>query len=70
MGYLEKRASRFRKNGWMRGEDMEEIIKKLQEEDGNEETDEEIASAHVSEQEAVKEAMEEGLLQPHGIPPN
>jgi hypothetical protein len=29
MGYLEKRANRFRKNGWMGGEDMEEIIKKL-----------------------------------------
>jgi hypothetical protein len=29
MGYLEKRASRFRKNGRMRGEEMEEIIKKL-----------------------------------------
>jgi hypothetical protein len=70
MGYLEKRASGFRKNERMRGEDMEEIIKKLQEEEGNKETDEGIASAHVSEQEAVKEAMEEGLLQPHGIPHN
>jgi hypothetical protein len=70
MGYLEKRASRFRKNGRMRGEDMEEIIKKLQKEEGNKETDEGGASAHVSEQEAEKEAMEEGLLQPHGIPPD
>ena len=49
---------------------MEEIIKKLQEEEGYEGTDEGIAGARVSEQEAVKEAMEEGLLQPHGIPPN
>jgi hypothetical protein len=70
MGYLEKRASRFRKNGWMGGEDIEEIIKKLQEEEGNERTEEGIAGARVSEQEAVKEAMKEGLLQPHGIPPN
>jgi hypothetical protein len=53
---------------------MEEIIKKLQEEEGYNGTDEGIACARVSEQEAVKdavkEAMEEGLLQPHGIPPN
>jgi hypothetical protein len=70
MGYLEKRASRFRKNGQMGGEDIEEIIKKLQEEEGNKRTEEGIAGAHVSEQEAVKEAMKEGLLQPHGTPPN
>jgi hypothetical protein len=70
MGYLEKRASRFRKNGWMGGEEMEEIIKKQQEEEGNVETDEGIADAQVSEQKAVKEVMEEGLLQPHRIPPN
>jgi hypothetical protein len=29
MGYLEKRASRFRKNGRLGGEDMEELITKL-----------------------------------------
>ncbi len=29
MGYLEKRANRFRKNERMGGEDMEEIIEKL-----------------------------------------
>jgi hypothetical protein len=62
MGYLEKKASRFRKNGRMRGEDMEEIIKKLHKEEGNKETDEGVTSAHVSEQEAVKEVMDEGLL--------
>ena len=53
---------------------MEEIIKKLREEEGYDGTDEGIAGARVSEQEAVKEAvkeaMEEGLLQPHEIPPN
>jgi hypothetical protein len=62
MGCLEKRASRFRKNGWMGGEEMEEIIKKLQVKEGNVGTDEGIADAQVSEQKAVKEAMEEGLL--------
>jgi hypothetical protein len=70
MGYSEKRASRFRKNGRIGGEDIEEIIKKLQEEEGNKRTEEGIAGASVSEQEAVKEEMKEGLLQPHGIPPN
>jgi hypothetical protein len=50
MGYLEKRANRFRKNGWMGGEDMEEIIKKLQEEEGNEGSEEGTANAHASEQ--------------------
>ncbi len=49
---------------------MEEIIRKLQEEEGNKGTEEGIASAHASEHKAVKEEMEEGLLQPHGIPPN
>jgi hypothetical protein len=29
MGYFGKRENRFRKNGWMGGEEMEEIIKKL-----------------------------------------
>ncbi len=54
----------------MGGEDIEEIIKKLQGEEGNKRTEEGIAGAQVSKQEAVKEAMKEGLLQPHGIPPN
>ena len=49
---------------------MEELIKKLREEEGSNGTDEGIAGARISEQEAVREAMEEGLLQPHGIPPN
>ena len=49
---------------------MEKIIKKLQEEEGNKGTEEMIAGARISKQEAVKEAMKEGLLQPHGIPPN
>ena len=48
--------------------------KELREEEGYDGTDEGIAGARVSEQEAVKEAvkeaMEEGLLQPHEIPPN
>jgi hypothetical protein len=70
MGYLEKRPSRFKKNGRMGREDLEEIIKKLQEEEGKEGTEETIAGARISEQEAVKEAMKEGLLQPHGIPSN
>ncbi len=49
---------------------MEEIIRKLQEEEAIKGTEEGIPSAHESEHKAVKEAMEEGLLQPHGILPN
>ncbi len=49
---------------------MEEIIKRLQEEKGNKGSEEGTANAHASEHKAVKVAMEEGLLQPHGIPPN
>ncbi len=37
----------------MGGEDIEEIIKKLQEKEGNKRTEEGIAGARVSEQEAV-----------------
>jgi hypothetical protein len=29
MGFLEKRASKFRKNGRLRGEDMEELLERL-----------------------------------------
>jgi hypothetical protein len=70
MEYLEKRANRFRENGQMGGKDMEEIIKKLREEEGSEGSEERTANAYASDNKAVKEAMEEGLLQLHGIPPN
>jgi hypothetical protein len=70
MGYLEKKASRFRKSRRLGGKDMEELITKLQEEGGMEWTEEGVAGTRVAEQEAVKEAVDEGLLQPNRIPPN
>jgi hypothetical protein len=70
MGYLEKSASRFRKSGWMGGKDMDKFVRKLHEEKGNKGTKEGMTKAHASEHEAVKEAVEEGLLQPHGTPPS
>jgi hypothetical protein len=70
MGYLEKRASRFRKNGRMGSEDMEEIIKELSKKESNRGSEDGTETARISEHEAVKEARDEGLLQPHGTPPN
>jgi hypothetical protein len=70
MGYLEKQASRFRKNGQMGSEDMEEIIKESSKKEGNGGSEDGMEYAHISEHEAVKEARDEGLLQPHGTPPN
>jgi hypothetical protein len=70
MGFLEKRASRFRKNGRMRKVDMEELLEKLREEEGIERTEEGAAGARAAEKGAVKEVVDKGLLQPHGIPPN
>jgi hypothetical protein len=70
MGYLEKRASRFRKNGQMGSEDMEEIIKELSKKEGNGCSEDRTETARISEHEAVKEAIDEGLLQLHGTPPN
>jgi hypothetical protein len=70
MGFLEKRASKFRKNGRLRGEDMEEFLERLQEEEGIEQAEEGAASARAAEQGAFKEAVYKGLLRPHGNPPN
>ncbi len=54
----------------MLSEDMEEIIKELSKKEGNGGSEDGTKTARISEHEAVKEAREEGLLQPHGTPPN
>jgi hypothetical protein len=54
----------------MGSEDMEEIIKELSKKEGNGGSEDETETACISEHKAVKEAREEGLLQPHGTPPN
>ncbi len=54
----------------MRGEEMEEIIaelKRAKEEKGNGNVE---SNARVAEHAAVREAITEGLLQPHVTPPN
>jgi hypothetical protein len=70
MDYLGKRADRFRRNGRLHGEEMEEIIAELkgaeeERDDGNAES-----NACAAEHAAVQEAITEGLLQPHGTPPS
>ncbi len=49
---------------------MEEIVKELSEKEGNGGLEDGTETAHISEHEAVKEAIDKGLLQPHGTPPN
>jgi hypothetical protein len=70
MGFLERRVQKFRKNGRMTGEDVEDFLEKLREEEGIGHEDKEATRAQVAEQGAVKEAADEGLLQTHGDPPN
>jgi hypothetical protein len=51
-------------------EDMEEVIKELSKKEGNGDSEDGRETACISEHEAVKEARDKGLLQPHGTPPN
>ncbi len=48
---------------------MEEIIKELSKKEGNGGLEDRTKMARILEHEAVKEAIDEGLLQPHGTPP-
>jgi hypothetical protein len=70
MEYLRTRADRFWRNGRLRQEEMEEIIaelKRVEEEKGNENAE---SNVRVAEHAAIREAITEGLLQPHGTPFN
>ncbi len=49
---------------------MEEIIKELSKKEGNGGLEDGTETARISEHEAVKEAIDKGLLQLHGTPPN
>ena len=49
---------------------MEDIISELKGAEGGDVTREMEDSARVAERMAVHEAITEGLLQPHGLPPN
>ncbi len=54
----------------MHREEMEEIIAEIQERSDNLSNGDRSAAANAAEQRAVLEAVAEGLLQPHGTPPN
>jgi hypothetical protein len=65
------RAERFRKQGRLQEDNLEQIIREMKEEGhhkDSEETNKE--SAADNEHKIVMEAVEEGLLQVHGIAPN
>jgi hypothetical protein len=65
------RAERFRKQGRLQEDDLEQIIKEITEEGRHEDSEsrnkEEAAD---NEHKRVMEAVEEGLLQVHGTAPN
>ena len=68
MEYLTRRAARFRKEGRYDDDDLEKILKELEADEvvvaGM--TDGEIDSAILDEMKQVQEALDKGLLQPHG----
>jgi hypothetical protein len=70
MEYLGKRADRFWRNGWLHGEETEEVIMELkgvEEERGDGGIEN---NTRVAEHATVREAITKGLLQPHGTPLN
>ncbi len=70
MAFLEKRADMFRRNGRWHGDKMEEIIAELKgREEGRDDSSAEC-NARMAEHVAVREAITEGLLQPHSNLPN
>jgi hypothetical protein len=68
MEQLRIRADRFRKQGRLHDEDMEEIIRAIKE--GEEKDGEDSGLAATVEQNQVMAAVKEGLLQIHGLAPN
>ena len=67
MEQLRKRADRFRKQGRLQNQEMEEIIQ-----DSKEETKQENSGdiAAKDEHKCVMDAVKEGLLQIHGVAPS
>jgi hypothetical protein len=64
------KADRFRKQGRLQDQDMEEIIRKIKEGDEQESGIKESGLEYTEEQNQVMEAVKEGLLQIHGLAPN
>jgi hypothetical protein len=65
-------AERFRKQGRLSDEDLEEIIANIKASDGSTEANADKVASSTSDDEnkRVMEAVEEGLLQVHGTAPN
>jgi len=65
-------AERFRKQGRLRDEDLEEIIADIKASNGSTEADADkvASSTRDDENKRVMEAVEEGLLQVHSTAPN
>jgi hypothetical protein len=70
MEYLGKRAERFSRNGRLYDEEMEDIIAELKGAEEMRGDGDAESNARAMEHAAVQEAATEGLLQPHGTPPN
>ncbi len=70
MEQLRRRAGRFRKQGRLQDQDMEEIIHEVKEGDEEDSGIKESGSTSAVEQRQVMEAVKEGLLQIHGLTPN
>jgi hypothetical protein len=72
MEQLRIRADRFRKQGRLCDEDIDEIIKEMKANEGtiDDDTDKKAANASNNKNRRVMEAVEAGLLQIHGTAPN
>ena len=70
MEQLRIKADRFRKQGRLQDQDMEEIIREIKEGGEQEKESEDLVAATVNKQKRVMEAVQEGLLQIHGLAPN
>jgi hypothetical protein len=70
MEQLRMKADRFRKQGRLQDQDMEEIIRKIKEGDEQESGIEESGLKYTEEQNQVMEAVKERLLQINGLAPN
>jgi hypothetical protein len=71
MEHLRLQADRFQKQGRLQEDEMKMIINEMRREmAGNKEGEQIHGSAKAKEHARVMEAVEEGLLQVHGIAPN
>jgi hypothetical protein len=71
MEQLQIKAERYRKQGRLQNEDLEEIIQEIKESDQPRNKDKEHKETLAKdEHQKVQEAVKEGLLQIHGSAPN